>query len=287
MNITAMSFNLRVSRILDLHRSWTFRREAAAEVVKGQKPWLVGTQEGTARMLRDLDQLLPDYARIGAGRGKGGRGEHNAIYYHTKKLTLLEWGQFWLADHPERPGSRGWDGRLPRICTWARLRLAQQPSAVLMAYNTHLDHLGRHAKNAGALLIWRVILEHRERFGPSPVLLTGDFNAGPEHSAIRFLTGEEELGGLRGELVNAFADPRYAGSTFHGFLGGRKGQPIDYLFGGFGLAPLHGDVIRSRYNGRYPSDHYPVTAVFRLSSAPAAQLSLGAPIHMEASSGGI
>lgn len=266
MNITAMSFNLRVSRIMDLHRSWPFRRESAAQAVKTQRPWLVGTQEATAGMLKDLDRQLPEFGRVGTGRGKRGNGEHNAIYYHRKKLAVMEWGQFWLSRTPEEQGSLGWDARFPRICTWARLQLVQAPEATLLVYNTHLDHLGQTAREASALAIWHAIREHQERFGHTPVLLAGDFNAGPEQAVIRFFSGEEELGGMRCQLVNAFADPRYAGRTYHGFLGGKKGQPIDFLFGGFGLLPLHGDVIRSKFKGRYPSDHYPVLAVFKLKS---------------------
>lgn len=265
VNITAMSFNLRTCRFMDLHRSWPFRKESAGEAVKAQRPWLVGTQEGTPRMLRDLDRLLPEYDRVGTGRRKGGRGEHNAIYYHAKKLKLVDWGQLWLSETPEEPGSVGWDARFPRICTWARLAPVQDSSVVLTVYNTHLDHIGQEARKAGALLIWRTIAAHQERFGRGPVLLTGDFNAGPDHPVIRFLSGEAELDGMRADLSNAFADPRYAGRTHHGFLGGKKGTPIDFLFGGFGLLPMHGDVIRSKYNGKYPSDHYPVTAVFKLS----------------------
>jgi endonuclease/exonuclease/phosphatase family metal-dependent hydrolase len=259
-----MSFNLRVCRFTDFHRSWPFRRESAGEAVKAQKPWLLGTQEGTARMLQDLDRMLPDYDRVGTGRLRGGMGEHNAIYYHKKKLAVLEWGQFWLSETPEEPGSIGWDARFPRICTWARMRVLQEPAAVVSVYNTHLDHVGQEAGSLSTLLIWQMIQDHQKQFGVHPVLLTGDFNAKPDHPVIRFFSGEGELAGMRTSLSNAFADPRYAGSTYHGFMGGKKGQPIDFLFGGFGLLPMHGDVIRSQYNGRYPSDHYPVTAVFKL-----------------------
>lgn len=216
-------------------------------------------------MLRDLDRLLPDYGRIGAGRGGGDKGEHNAIYYHRKKLSLTEWGQFWLSETPEEPGSRGWDGRFPRICTWGRFQLAKEQGEIAV-YNTHLDHIGEQARTEGALLIWNRIEEHQRRFGPVPVLLSGDFNAGPSDPVIRFFSGEEKLDGRMTDLANAFADPQRAGRTYHGFQGGKHGAPIDYLFGGKGLQPLHGDVIRSKFRGRYPSDHYPVTAVFRLKS---------------------
>lgn len=266
MKITAMSFNLRVNRWLDFHHAWPFRRECAAEAIRAHKPWILGTQEGNSPMLKDLDRLLQDYGRVGEGRRSGGGGEHNAIYYHKKKLQLLDWGQFWLSETPERPGSVGWDGRFPRICTWGRFRLAQEISQEVRVYNTHLDHIGDTAQMEGALLIWSVIREHQTRYGPAPVLLCGDFNAGPSHHAIRFLSGELDWNGGRSELVNAFADPDHAGRTFHGFQGGRAGAPIDYLFGGCGLQPLHGDVNRAKYRGRYPSDHYPVTGVFRLKT---------------------
>lgn len=217
-------------------------------------------------MLRDLERYLPDYHWVGTGRSKSGKGEHNAIWYHRKKLEPLEWGQLWLSETPDQPGSIGWDGRFPRICTWARFRIVQEPGTTLMVYNTHLDHMGQVARRSGTLLIWQTILRHQQQFGKNPVLLCGDFNANPEHAVIRFWSGEEELDGSRSSLANAFADPEHAGNTYHGFHGRKSGQPIDFLFGGFGLLPLHGDVLRSKYAGRYPSDHYPVSAVFKLPS---------------------
>ncbi|WP_438448521.1 endonuclease/exonuclease/phosphatase family protein [Gorillibacterium sp. sgz5001074] len=266
MNITAMSFNLRISRWLDLHQSWPFRKGRAAEAILAQSPWIVGTQEADLSMLKDLDPLLKGYERIGEGRRGGVHGEHNAIYYSTKRLRLTEHGQFWMSETPGEPGSKGWDARFPRICTWGRFQLRKESGELLM-YNTHLDHVGEKARINSVQLIWQTIQEHQSRFGPTPFLLSGDFNATPAHPAIRFLSGELELEGRQAELANAFADPAHAGRTFHGFLGGKSGEPIDYLFGGGGLQPLHGDVIRSKFGGRYPSDHYPVTAIFRFKPA--------------------
>jgi endonuclease/exonuclease/phosphatase family metal-dependent hydrolase len=264
LKITAMSFNLRVHKWSDLHHAWPFRRDGAAEAVRAQKPWILGTQEGKSSMLRDLDLHLKEYGRVGKGRSAGGGGEHNAVFYLKSKLQLLDWGQFWLSETPERPGSTGWDGRFPRICTWARFRLQQDPQQELRVYNTHLDHMGETARLEGASLIWSFIREQQSELGSAPVILCGDFNTGPTHPAIRFLSGEAEWNGQRSGLANAFADPGHAGRTFHGFQGGKSGAPIDFVFGGFGLQPLHGDVNRSKYRGRYPSDHYPVTGVFRL-----------------------
>jgi endonuclease/exonuclease/phosphatase family metal-dependent hydrolase len=259
-----MSFNLRICRFIDFQNAWPFRKLKVAEVIQTHNPWIVGTQEGSKGMLRDLDPHLKEYGRVGEGRNGDDNGEYNAIYYHLKRLQLLESGQFWLSDTPDRPGSKGWDARFPRICTWARFRLAKEPGRQIAVYNTHLDHLGEMARVEGTLLIWDTIQEHRRRFSPVPVLLIGDFNAGPSDPVIRFLSGDQELRGRKGDLANAFADPLHAGRTHHGFQGGKAGGPIDYLFGGYGLQPLHGDVIRSKIGGRYPSDHYPVAAMFRL-----------------------
>lgn len=264
MNITAMTFNLRICRITDLHNAWPFRRERAAGAILAQKPWVVGTQEGTSRMLGDLDRLLPGYERFGLSRRGGVRGEHTAIYYQPKKLELLEWGQFWLSPDPEAPGSKGWDARLPQACTWGRFRLRKEPERELLVYNTRLSRVGERARTEGVQVIWSYIRQHMDRFGVHPVLICGDFNAGPADTSVRFLSGELELGGRLPQLENVFADPAHAGRTYHGFQGGKTGQPIDFLFAGYGLEPLHGDVNRSRYGGRYPSDHYPVTGIFRL-----------------------
>jgi endonuclease/exonuclease/phosphatase family metal-dependent hydrolase len=89
-----------------------------------------------------------------------------------------------------------------------------------------------------------------------PAVLTGDFNCGPESDVITIL---DQSG-----FINAYSilsgKSASVGQTFHGFNGGDTGEPIDYIFVTPEVQITSVQVDRSMYNGRYPSDHYPVTA---------------------------
>jgi endonuclease/exonuclease/phosphatase family metal-dependent hydrolase len=53
--------------------------------------------------------------------------------------------------------------------------------------------------------------------------------------------------------------------TGHGFKGMRQGNKIDYVFVPPGTKVLEAEILYDNVDGRYPSDHYPVDARFRLS----------------------
>ncbi len=196
MHIKVMSFNLRYDNPGDGLNAWGTRKTRVRAAVRKHDPLLVGTQEGLAGMLQDLDGLLPGYARVGEGRRGGSEDEHTAIYFKEDELALDDWGQFWLSEEPAKAGSISWDSNLPRICTWASFRFANQQNTgmtgqTLRIYNTHLDHIGERARQEGASLIWQMILKHASNDSGEqvPVLLTGDFNSYPDSVAIQFFTG--------------------------------------------------------------------------------------------------
>ncbi|MBB6733747.1 endonuclease/exonuclease/phosphatase family protein [Cohnella zeiphila] len=271
MKLTVMTFNLRYDNPEDGVNAWPRRADKAAEAILGNRPALVGTQEGLHGMLEELDERLAAYDRIGEGREGGQAGEYNAVWYDRERLEALEHGQFWLSETPSEPGSMGWDAACTRICTWARFRSRQEPRRELLMFNTHLDHLGQTARENGIGLILRAIRQERERFAsggererPLPVVLTGDFNAEPDNPAVLLPSKEEgEEGGLA--LVNAFDALEGApGATYHGFRGGEEGEPIDYIFASRDVRPTGTKIVRDPIRGGYPSDHYPVLATIEL-----------------------
>jgi endonuclease/exonuclease/phosphatase family metal-dependent hydrolase len=59
-------------------------------------------------------------------------------------------------------------------------------------------------------------------------------------------------------------DAREVG-TFNGFKYGQAGgEKIDFVFVEPGAEVLAAEIVRSSRDGRYPSDHFPVTARVRL-----------------------
>ena len=103
-----------------------------------------------------------------------------------------------------------------------------------------------------------------------PVVLTGDLNAGERNPAVRYLLGDRTLPGdaCPVPLVDSFRvlhpDERAVG-TFHWFKGLAPGGKIDYVFVQPTAKVLEAKILRTNRDGRYPSDHLPVTARVRLA----------------------
>ncbi|SEM61188.1 endonuclease/exonuclease/phosphatase family protein [Paenibacillus sp. OV219] len=134
-----------------------------------------------------------------------------------------------------------------RMCTWAKFSSLEGKEWIV--YNTHLDHVSEEARQNGIQLIL-------SKMNPSksliPSMLTGDFNCEPSSKVIELI---HEAG-----LISAFSfleEP--LSRTYHGFQGGDTGSPIDYIYMSEDARISSSTIDRSLYNGRYPSDHYPIT----------------------------
>lgn len=264
--LTVMTWNLRVHTLLDGKNAWPKRVSSVTSVFETHQPAFVGTQEGLPKMLSDLDERLAGYQRIGRGREVGYGGEHCAIYYKTDTLELVEEGQFWLSETPDTP-SGSWGTACFRICTWGEFRIKAKPDVRFRIYNTHLDHRSREARENGSTVICNRMQMDRE-MNNVPAILTGDMNAPPTDTVIRFLRGQQSLNGMVCHLRDVYTeintDSRAVGRTFHGFHGGTEGHPIDYIFTTEEAEIRNVAVDRHQYLGRYPSDHYPVLATVSL-----------------------
>jgi len=258
--LDVMTFNLRVNTPIDEGNAWPYRSHLAGRLIREAAPDIIGTQEGQGAMLADLDRELPDYSRIGEGRSGDAcdpaEDECCAIYYRKDRLSLLNHGQFWLSESPETPGSISWDSSLPRIATWAIFRMNDEAGTRFGIFNTHFDHLGQQAREQSAILLLERIQQFRET-AQLPVVLTGDFNAFPDNPAIVQLSES---------LTNAYSilqEP--VGQTFHEFLGGKSGEPIDYIFATPSVSVVATYIHDEQLEDAYPSDHYPIRAQIRLT----------------------
>jgi len=73
---------------------------------------------------------------------------------------------------------------------------------------------------------------------------------------------------------NTTPEPRDDGNSTHGFLGDKnpkseaasKRGPIDFILARGPLATLDWKIVRDSRNGRYPSDHYFVSARLELKA---------------------
>ena len=263
MDVDVMSFNIRNGLANDGDNSWKNRKQFAADVIRNGKLDVVGLQEAFRFQLDDLRKQLPDFKEVGEGRDGGKQGEYCAILYRGDRFTALDSGTFWLSDTPEVK-SRHWGNRYLRICTWVRLK-EKNANQCFYVYNTHFDHQSQNARLKSAQLIAQRINDRSHR---DPFILTGDFNADEDNPVILYIKGQEpSLPNCPIALVDTFrilhADATSVG-TGGGFEGRADGKKIDYIFVQPGTEVITAKIIRTERAGRYPSDHSPVSAEFRL-----------------------
>jgi endonuclease/exonuclease/phosphatase family metal-dependent hydrolase len=258
-----MSFNIRTAEANDGPNGWDLRRALLIETIQAQQPDILGLQEVAAQQADDLHAALPGYGYFGTGRDDAeGHGEGVPILYRQARFTLLDSGRFWLSEHPESAGSMGWDAACPRMATWVRLRFKDAPLADVTVINVHLDHRGKQARLESAKLLRRVI----ESQGGRPVVLLGDFNCRQASPPYEILTADR---GNLAELLDSvpLAAPGFAAGTFHGFTGQAKEGRIDWILVNRTFEAVQCGIDRSNRDGRYPSDHFPVTATLRMCAS--------------------
>jgi endonuclease/exonuclease/phosphatase family metal-dependent hydrolase len=257
--IRLMSFNVRNMRSNDGPNGWDFRKDLLINVVRRFNPDVLGTQEAYAPQVEALAEALPNYLAVGVGRDDGDReGEYCAVFVRTDRFRTLNAGTFWFSETPDVAGSRQWTPRHPRICTWAYL--SDAAGRILRIANVHLDHEVQPAReNSAHLLIERIL----HPSGTDPVVIMGDFNVEVGNPTIRILLTT----GVR-EMYDSYrvVNPEDAASgTFHGFQGNHKGERIDYILTSSNLEILDASIVHDSEGDRLPSDHFPVTAVVRLT----------------------
>lgn len=258
-----MSFNIRYPNPRDGANFWPFREQLVFDTIKAFGPDVLGVQEALRGQADAIDAQMPGYSLIAVGRDDGkDAGEMAAIYFRDDRFERIEHGHFWLSDNPETPGSVGWDASLPRIATWVLLREKHTEQGVLVL-NTHFDHRGQTARAQSAALIReRVLMLTRKHRVPAIVM--GDYNCAPDSTPYQALIGADPpkfLDTYR-QVHRASTQPE---GTFNGFRGRNDGARIDWILVTEDVQIIDAAIDRTNDNGRYPSDHYPVTAVLRLA----------------------
>jgi endonuclease/exonuclease/phosphatase family metal-dependent hydrolase len=265
--LRVMTFNIRYGSATDGQNHWKNRHEMVFDVIRKQKSDVIGLQEALRFQIDEIRRALPMYAEIGVAREDGKiDGEYSAILYRADRFGVGQAGTFWLSDTPEVPGSNTWGNACVRICTWARL-IENSSGKAFYAFNLHLDHVSQPSREKSAVLLIQRI---QNRSIKEPFVLTGDFNTGETNPVITYLKGQTALAGADGvssknliPMVDTFRvlhpDVRDV-RTGHAFKGERQGNKIDYVFVQPGVKVLEAAILYDNVGGRYPSDHFPVTA---------------------------
>ncbi|MGD8500049.1 MAG: endonuclease/exonuclease/phosphatase family protein [Phycisphaerales bacterium] len=274
IELRVMSFNIRYGTANDGENHWKNRRQMVFDVLRNHPSDVVGLQEALRFQIDKICKDLPAYGEIGVAREDGRtQGEYSAILYRLDRFGVGESGTFWFSDTPEVPGSITWGNACTRICTWARL-IDKKSGRAFYIFNLHLDHVSQPSREKSAVLLAQRISDRKHA---DPFVVTGDFNAGEGNPVITYLKGKTVASGQDEHksknpvpMVDTFRvlhpnvkDVR----TGHSFRGGRQGNKIDYVLAPPEVEVLEARILYDNVDGRYPSDHYPVTARLRLPKA--------------------
>ena len=254
-NINVMTFNLRYLNDSDASpHTWEERRSTVRQVIRKEQADIIGTQEAVYQQVKDLASDLPNYEWIGQGREGGNEGEFMSVFYNEKRFTPLEYDHFWLSDTPDVVGSTSWGNTIPRMVTWVKF-LDTKSNKEFYFVNTHFDHMSEKAREKSAELISERVKEFDQNL---PILLTGDFNAGPDSVPHDILLNE---GGFVDTFTAADKTINKELGTFNGYddpTGGGSDNRIDWILSKGNVSIDTSEIVNYQKNGQYPSDHYPV-----------------------------
>ena len=250
-----MSFNIRLGVAKDGPNRWELRKDLVVRTIQKFKPDLLGLQEVFSMQESYLRENFPEYLYYGRSRLVDPKeGESCSVMFKKDRFTLTEKSTFWLSETQDEPGSKSWDSSLPRIANLVGLTDKQAAGKKLIFINTHFDHRGKKAREEAAKIIKNRVSTLEKGVG---VVITGDFNSGEGSKPYQFLVG--------GNLIDTFrlAHPSRIEqeSTFTAWKGRLIGNRIDWVLCSPKFRVLSAKIDRTNDQGRYPSDHYPVTSI--------------------------
>ena len=255
-----MSFNLRWDGFDDGANAWSHRREIVVRVLRDFGPDSVGTQEAMVRQIDDLETAIATLESC--------RFDNDPVYVRTQQILYrsdrfdrIEANGYLIAEGLNENGTICY-------CTWVRLS-DRNAGRSYYHYNVHLDHRDAASRELGVV---RMVKHIANRATDDPFVVTGDFNTAEDSPTMAFLRGEQTLTDENGveytspvPLVDTYRclypDAVNSGPG-GGFGGHRNGRKIDYVLVAAGAAMIHAAAsLHINVDGRYPSDHFPVTAV--------------------------
>jgi len=245
-----MTFNLRFDNERDGENSWNNRKDLVIQMIEKFTPSILGTQEGTMQQLLFMRERLPDYAMHEPARSQEDHScQYPTLFYRVEELDLLTGSEFWLSRTPRVHRSKDWDSAFPRMMSYA-LFADRHEGRRLWAVVTHLDHLGVEARQEQAKMIAEWISTQSE-----PVILMGDFNAVPGSTVHDLLV--DPATGLQDTWQMLIHAENHLSMTHHGFVGVPQRGRLDWILVTGQFRATAAVVVRDRFEGRYPSDHYP------------------------------
>ena len=242
--------------------AWQRRRVSLDRAFKSLDADIVALQEANAAARSGhrrrpgpqrawLSSRNPGYGVVG-GDSDGTPPYAQPVFYRTARFDALDGGWFQFSPRPGDPTSAGLGDTEPAHASWARLR-DRRNGRTLTLLNVHFHHRRRAPQDHAARLVAAFAAPLIAR--GEAVLLAGDLNvrlASPPVATMR-------AAGLR------FLPTRE--TTYHFNRGVNVLGAIDHIAHGPDFTALGPPRIhRDRFDGLWPSDHYPVSAALAWTS---------------------
>lgn len=259
---------------------WPEREPLIEKFLSLTRPDILGVQELMGHQMPAVQRgLSSGYESFGRSRDHDVSGERCEIFYSSARLELKRWDQLWLSDTPEVVASTTWGNRVPRVVTWGLFKDRVTGREFTVA-NTHLDHLYTgseyrlrdehpgcafdHSRAKSAEMINALFAT------TIPAILMGDFNS--HHSGVKehdWYPGTKVHDVLTTHFNDTFdsvdrkKNPDYG--TFNDYRTPTLDAPrIDWILSTPDIE-VHGTKTHTfNVNGRYPSDHLPISAQVKL-----------------------
>jgi len=247
---------------------WSSRKDSCFQIIKAHKPDIICLQEVLKNQMNDFKIAFPAFQALGFdgpemdAHTTGYHGiAKNPIMYSTDRYELLAAGGFWLSETPLVAGSKSWDTNRARHVNWVRLK-DKKSAKDFRVLNLHLDHKSQLAREHQTNLVLDESAQYPNSY---PQLLCGDFNASAENKVYENVISagwHDTYTAIHGN-----AEPGYTVHLFQGDKYEKKGQgkKIDFVFARGEVESIESDIIKDHVNGKYPSDHYFVSAEIKLT----------------------
>ena len=228
-------------------------KEVGADVIGFQEMESFGGGSGNDVNLT-LDWLLtnnPGYSAAAVG-DPAMFPSTQPILYRTDRLSPIDQGWFFFSDTPDVIYSRTFNGSFPAFASWAEFTDART-GAIFKVVNVHTDYASLSNRVQSTALIV-------DRISPwidagETVFVIGDLNARFGDQVVEML----QDAGLTFAPVS--------GATYHFNRGINLFAAIDHIaVAGDATLANPPVVVRKKYDGEWPTDHYPVVADYVLGT---------------------
>ncbi len=244
---------------------WANRKELCRDVLLAQDADLICMQEYRlahhAFLAGALAGFEPAYPAL--TKDDSAVQVANMVFFSKNRFEKTGAGFFWYSDTPGAPLSQFAENTgHNRFVMWLRLRDKRSNREFLLC-NTHFS-AGGSERSRGLREKQAAMLASFVEKQPAglPVIVTGDLNSTAAATPVRRL--------LESGLADTFAAVHggdEAGRTAHNFQGAKisgkkagKGGKIDFILASNEFKATAAEIIRDSRDGRYPSDHYFVSA---------------------------